>query len=122
MRYQRDFEMRDRPYPAPRGSGRFVGPRPVLEPGGRPRYDRDFGGRSGGPYGRDYWWIGERAMPSQPFGGRYDEAYRNFSERTHPHYSPVGGMQPGGGPAYDSARSPGRQRENVWFSDWTRWF
>lgn len=73
-------------------------------------------------YGRDYWWMGEREMPRQRPGGRYDDQYRRFSARTHPHFSPVGGMEASGSVTDPDARRRIHARENQWFSDWTRWF
>jgi hypothetical protein len=84
-----------------------------------PRPRRGFEGRRPARYGGDYWWMGSRGIPSRGFAGPYDEAYRRFSEQTHPRYTPIDGMQPGMG-----ARGRDRinDRENQWFSDWTRWF
>ena len=122
MRYQRDFEDRVRRYPAAYAAGRYAGQPSGFGRDARPRYDGRLRGNPNGGYGRDYWWMGERAMPPQGFGGRYDTAYHRFSERTHPRYSPVGGMRPGRGAGFDPRRPPRPARENVWFSDWTRWF
>jgi hypothetical protein len=87
----------------------------------RGRYDRQFEPVRG-RYGHDYWWMGEREMPPQRSRNPYDEAYRRFSAQTHPRFSPVGGMEPGGGAGYPRDRSRIHSRENQWFSDWTRWF
>jgi hypothetical protein len=84
---------------------------------GRPdeRYDRRMR-----PEGRDEWWLGGHHP------GRYDEpydrVYREFDERNRPHFSPVGGTYHAMGGMYDYRRPPRPLRDEMWFSDWTRWF
>ena len=85
-------------------------------------YDRSYTSRGEGRYGRDYWWLGERAMPRGRYGSDYDRGYRNFDERNHPRFSPVGGMYPHVGGGYAAGSMPRPIREGTWFSDWTRWF
>ena len=91
------------------GGGRWMEAGPA-----RPRFERG--------YGRDYWWLGEHELRRRGGFGRYDEAYERFSERTHPRFSPVGGMYPPMGGRHFSTHPPRPIRENTWFSDWTRWF
>lgn len=79
------------------------------------------GGRQRG-YGGDYWWLGEREMRRNPQYHQYDRAYERFDERTHPRYSPVGGMYGAMGGEYAYHRPPRPLRDEIWFSDWTRWF
>ena len=73
-------------------------------------------------YGRDYWWLGEHELRRRGQLGGYDAGYQRFDERTHPRFSPVGGMYPPVGGGYYSRHAPRPLRENMWFSDWTRWF
>jgi hypothetical protein len=79
---------------------------------------RDAAGTSRGA--RDDWWLGGHHP------GRYDEAYdrafREFDERHHPRYSPVGGTYHAMGGSYQYRRPPRPLRDDMWFSDWTRWF
>lgn len=69
---------------------------------------------------RDEWWLGGHQR------GRYDEtferAYREFDERNHPHFTPVGGNYHAMGGEFQYRRAPRPLREDMWFSDWTRWF
>lgn len=89
----------------------------------RGRYDYQMGsGRSSRPYGRDYWWLGEREMERQGLRGRYDENFRRFSEENRPRFSPVGGMYPPMGGRFAAGNAPRPLREHGHFSDWTRWF
>lgn len=96
---------------------------------------RGFRDRSGDPrsdarrrreerYAADYWWLGEHALGHGRYGSDFadDERFRRFSQRTRPHYSPVGGMYPPMGGSYLKDRTPGPLRESTRFSDWTRWF
>lgn len=96
----------------------------------------DYGHRRGGGYWRgdwsasrppetrgghrDDWWLGGHHP------GRYDESYdrafREFDERHHPRYSPVGGTYHAMGGSYQYRRPPRPLRDDMWFSDWTRWF
>jgi hypothetical protein len=85
-------------------------------------YDAGFGNRGAGRYGRDYWWLGERAMPQARYGSDYDRGYRTFDQQNHPRFSPVGGMYPHVGGGYSPGSMPRPIREGAWFSDWTRWF
>jgi hypothetical protein len=108
MRYDRGYRDRSRQELGTRYGGRG---------GGR---SGEFEGRGGG-YGRDYWWLGEHELERQGYRPSYDEAYRRFDERTHPRYSPVGGMYGPMGGSY-VRRAPGPLRDPRRFSEWTRWF
>jgi hypothetical protein len=122
MRYDRGMEQ----WPSGSSGGRFGGWYDDVyrraDPGRfarRGAYDRPMSRRGG--YGGDYWWLGEREMERQGNRATYDEAYRRFSERYRPRFSPVGGMHPATSGRYAS-RPPRALREPTWFSDWTRWF
>jgi hypothetical protein len=89
---------------------------------GEMRYGRGGGEPRRPPYGRDYWWLGEREMERHAGAQGYDDAYRRFSESHHPRFTPVGGMYPAMGGSYSTHRPPRPLREPMWFSEWTRWF
>jgi hypothetical protein len=69
---------------------------------------------------RDDWWLGghERGR----YDGTFERAYREFDERNHPHFTPVGGNYHAMGGEFQYRRVPRPLREDMWFSDWTRWF
>ena len=73
---------------------------------------------------RDEWWLGGHhpARYDRAFDRPYDRAYREFDARHHPHFSPIGGTYPAMGGAYQYRRPPRPLRDEMWFSDWTRWF
>jgi hypothetical protein len=90
------------------------------DPEGRTRdWPREAGPRR---YGGDYWWIGEHELRRRGPVGGYDAAYQRLAEEWHPRFSPVGGMYSPVGGWYLTHRPPRPLRENVRFSDWTRWF
>lgn len=79
----------------------------------------EYGGEPA-PGARDDWWLAGR-RPGR-YDESYDRAYRDFEERNRPHFSPVGGTYRAMGGAYDYHRPPRPLRDEMWFSDWTRWF
>lgn len=107
-----------------RDFGQGGGPRDMGPPRGRPGYDRGYraGSPSSGGYGRDYWWIGERAMQRQGRPVGYDQSYRRFSRQTRPRFSPVGGMYGPVGGWTMAGNTPEPLREYRHFNEWTRWF
>ena len=82
-------------------------------------YDRP---RRGYDRGGDYWWLGEHELERRGYAPAYDDAYVRFAREARPRFSPVGGMYPAMGGRYAVGRPPRPLRENVRFSDWTRWF
>ena len=95
------------------------------------RYDEQRGyGAHRGPgdpprqQARDEWWLGGHhpARYDRTYDRPYDRAYRAFDARHHPHFSPIGGTYPAMGGAYQYRRPPRPLRDEMWFSDWTRWF
>ena len=92
--------------------------------GYRPGYQGGSGGipTGGARRGRgDEWWLGGH-HPGGYGGDYYDRAYREFDRQHHPRYSPVGGTYAGMGGSLRYGRTPRPLREDMWFSDWTRWF
>ena len=117
-------------YPGAYGGAGWGGPN-------RERYDRDrMGNRprgggyddpyrrgyrsGGGPAGADEWWLGGH-HPGR-YDREYDRAYQEFDRMNRPRYSPVGGNYHAMGGSYMYGRPPRPLRDDMWFSDWTRWF
>ncbi|HET8656017.1 MAG TPA: hypothetical protein VFL93_10920 [Longimicrobiaceae bacterium] len=90
-------------------------------------YRRGYEGGSGGiptgarplGYDRDWWLGGHR--PGR-YGGEYEREYREFDRLNHPRFSPVGGTYPAMGGSCRYGALPRPLRDDLWFSDWTRWF
>lgn len=98
------------------GSGGYStgGPSPDRYDRGM-RYDREM--QRGA---RDEWWLGGHRAGR--YDQEYDRAYREFDRANRPHFSPVGGNYHAMGGTYMYGRPPRPLREDMWFSDWTRWF
>ncbi len=93
----------------PAGGGRRWGTEPARAEEGRGR-------------GRDLWWLGYHGYAEDYRPGPYDEQYRAFHQRSHPRFSPIGGMYPAMGGEYARRGPRARLSYDRWFSDWTRWF
>ena len=85
-------------------------------------YRGDRGGQGGGRRQgqRDEWWLGGH-HPGR-YDTDYDRQYQEFDRSSRPQYSPVGGNYHAMGGSYMYGRPPRPLREDMWFSDWTRWF
>lgn len=94
--------------------------RPWAE-GERPEHQGGSGGyRTGGrpaEYGRGDWWMANRGEGRQR--NPYDAPFHEFSQRSRPANSPIGGMYP---PVGGRQSAPRGLRYDRWFSDQTRWF
>lgn len=78
------------------------------------------GGAQAGRGGRDEWWLGGH-HPGR-YDETYDRAYQEFDQQNRPRYSPVGGTYSAMGGSYRYRGAPRPLRDDMWFSDWTRWF